>query len=51
MKRVRIGIFKGTIRQLRQDLEICRQLRIPLLALAELRKESNLDSKKQEVNS
>ena len=51
MKRVRIGIFKGTIRQLRQDLEICRQLRIPLLALAELRKGNNLDSKNQEVKS
>ena len=51
MKRVRIGIFKGTNRQLRQDLEICRQLRIPLLALAELRKGNNLDSKNQEVKS
>ncbi len=40
MKRTRIGIFKGSVRQLRQDLEICHRLRIPLLALAELRKES-----------
>ncbi len=39
MKRTRIGIFKGSVRQLRQDLEICRQLGIPLLVLAELRQE------------
>ena len=39
MKRTRIGIFKGSNMDLRRDLEICRQLRIPLLALAELRKE------------
>ena len=39
MKRIRIGLFKGSNKQLRQDLEICRQLRIPLLALGELRKE------------
>ncbi len=39
MTRTRIGIFKGSITELRRDLEICRQLRIPLLALAELRKE------------
>ena len=50
MERVRIGIFKGSIRQLRQDLELCRQLRIPLL-MAELQKESSLDSKNQEVKS
>ena len=35
MKRTRIGIFKGLNSKLRRDLEICRQLRIPLLALAE----------------
>ena len=39
MKKVRIGIFKGSVKQLRQDLEICRQLGIPLLVLAELRQE------------
>ena len=39
MKRTRIGIFKGLNSELRRDLEICRQLRIPLLALADLRKE------------
>ena len=39
MKRTRIGIFKGSNKQLRQDLEICRQLGIPLLILAELRQE------------
>ena len=39
MTRTRIGMFKGSIKQLRQDLEICRQLRIPLLALAEIQKE------------
>lgn len=39
MKRIRIGIFKGSIKQLRQDLETCRQLRISLLELAKLRKE------------
>ena len=39
MKRTRIGIFKGSNKQLRQDLEICRQLGIPLLVLAELRQE------------
>lgn len=43
MKRTRIGIFKGSIMELRRDLEICRQLRIPLLALAELRKEKIKD--------
>ena len=51
MNRIRIGLFKGSIKQLRQDLEICRQLRIPLLALAELRKGNNLNSKNQEVKS
>jgi len=40
MKRTRIGIFKGLNSELRRDLEICRQLRIPLLALADLRKET-----------
>ena len=39
MKRTRIGIFKGSNKQLRQDLEICRQSGIPLLILAELRQE------------
>ena len=39
MKRIRMIIFKGSITELRQDLEICRRLRIPLLALADLRKE------------
>ena len=40
MKRIRMIIFKGSITELRQDLEICRRLRIPLLALADLRKET-----------
>jgi len=40
MNRIRIGIFKGSIKELRQDLEICRQLQISLLELAKLRKES-----------
>ena len=38
MNRIRIGIFKGSVKQLRQDLETCRQLGISLLELAILRK-------------
>jgi hypothetical protein len=49
MKRTRIGIFKGSNKQLRQDLEICRQLGIPLLILAELRQEIRELFEKQEV--
>lgn len=40
MNRIRIGIFKGSVKQLRQDLETCRQLGISLLELAKLRKEN-----------
>ena len=40
MNRIRIGIFKGSVKQLRQDLETCRQLGISLLDLAKLRKEN-----------
>lgn len=47
MKRIRIGIFKGSNTELRQDLEICRQLQIPLLALGELRKELEEDDETQ----
>ena len=40
MNRIRIGIFKGSVKQLRQDLETCRQLGISLLELARLQKEN-----------
>ena len=40
VNRIRIGIFKGSVKQLRQDLETCRQLGISLLELAKLRKEN-----------
>jgi hypothetical protein len=40
MNRIRIAIFKGSVKQLRQDLETCRQLGISLLDLAKLRKEN-----------
>ena len=39
MNQIRIGLFKGSIKQLRQDLETCRRLGISLLDLAKLRKE------------
>lgn len=41
MNRIRIGLFKGSVKQLRHDLKICRQLGISLLELAQLRKEDN----------
>ena len=40
VNRIRIGLFKGSVKQLRQDLETCRQLGISLLDLAKLRKEN-----------
>jgi hypothetical protein len=40
MNRIRIGLFKGSVKELRQDLETCRQLGISLFDLAKLRKES-----------
>ena len=39
MNRVRIGLFKGSVKELRQDLETCRQLGISLPELAKLRQE------------
>ena len=40
MNRIRIGLFKGSVKQLRHDLKTCRQLGISLFDLAKLRKEN-----------